>query len=467
MPLQTSVNESKALALIDFATDYHFPQTVQIVEGYESLETEELSWSQGEIVNLHSLKEQVLAIARDEKGQNFAIPVTYPKRIFEIIPKSSKADDPCRGTERVNSAKLMTVREILDGHRTPISVRIEHGLAEVMAGNNKAPFVKFAGVFLFTEAVKRKIFIASSMIGQQLRIMSLPADLQITVKRERSKLPPMMFSRICHLIKSEVNIDTTITSGSSGDASWFFDLNEETKIERPADDDDDVYDEIRPPVPARSPSLQKFKQHNSRSKDHVRYTPNPRKIVTTEKSSGPAVAPRQKATHRQPPVAPKPAVPVRRSFPSEISKAAERDLESQEYCEIKEVMPEIQNRALGDADEALVKKRIQKKGPAEMGEDSELSVSSGYSSLNTLPSPNRKQTVNEVNQKLKGMSVPEVSECLKKLGLSKYVDSFAEELIDGVMLMELDDEMMQQLGVEKLHRKKLSLFIQEGYTPKR
>lgn len=40
------------------------------------------------------------------------------------------------------------------------------------------------------------------------------------------------------------------------------------------------------------------------------------------------------------------------------------------------------------------------------------------------------------------MLVFEVSECLKKLGLSKYVDLFVEELIDGVMLMELDDEMM-------------------------
>lgn len=54
----------------------------------------------------------------------------------------------------------------------------------------------------------------------------------------------MMFFCICYLIKSEVNIDMIIIFGSFGDVLWFFDFNEEIKIERLVDDDDDVYDEI-------------------------------------------------------------------------------------------------------------------------------------------------------------------------------------------------------------------------------
>lgn len=91
--------------------------------------------------------------------------VIYLKRIFEIILKSSKVDDLCRGIECVNSVKLMIVREILDGYRILIFVWIEYGLVEVMVGNNKVFFVKFVGVFFFMEVVKWKIFIVFLMIG--------------------------------------------------------------------------------------------------------------------------------------------------------------------------------------------------------------------------------------------------------------------------------------------------------------
>ena len=73
-----------------------------------------------------------------------------------------------------------------------------------------------------------------------------------------------------------------------------------------------------------------------------------------------------------------------------------------------------------------------------------------------------------VRKQLEGISVSEVSKWLRKLGLNQYVGQFAKESIDGTMLLELDDETMQYIGIKNpLHRKKLSMFIQRGWIPKR
>ena len=55
-----------------------------------------------------------------------------------------------------------------------------------------------------------------------------------------------------------------------------------------------------------------------------------------------------------------------------------------------------------------------------------------------------------------------------KLGLNQYVKLFVKEVVDGTMLLEMDDEMMQCIGINNaLHRKKLLMFIERGWTPKR
>ena len=74
----------------------------------------------------------------------------------------------------------------------------------------------------------------------------------------------------------------------------------------------------------------------------------------------------------------------------------------------------------------------------------------------------------EFRKSLPNLSVSEVSELLRKLGLNKYVKSFVQEDVDGTMLLEMDDEMMQCIGIDNaLHRKKLLMFIERGWTPKR
>ena len=47
------------------------------------------------------------------------------------------------------------------------------------------------------------------------------------------------------------------------------------------------------------------------------------------------------------------------------------------------------------------------------------------------------------------------------MGLDKYVPKFKEEMIDGQMLLELDDEVLkEELGMyKKLHRLRLTMII--------
>lgn len=468
--LKDSIKECDGLPLMDFAIDCQLPQTVQIVEGYESLESEELSWSQGEIIDLHFLLEQTLVIAQDEKCNDFAIPLTYPGRIFDATPKN-RGKVSCSSPGNTKKSKLKTLREIIDGSRLPVSVFIPRGEMEALNGNNKTPSVKLEGLFHLREAVKQKTFLVSSLMGNQLRVLKLPMDVEISVRPEKIKLSPPMFSHISQIIEKEVKIESTIICGSKGDVSWFFDLDEDIAI------DEDFYAEILPPVPPRQPyaSEPDSNQENvSPSKElDVRYAPCPGQSFKAQISPKPPLKPGLK--ERQPPLlAPKPKV---RSNSREIEDTHSEDYEciddeisspedgyyEDEYCEIAEVASNIQR----DNEDESGMKAIEEEGPETVEASGKSDpVSPRNSGSNSRPTEERQQTADEVRERLQDMSVSDVSEYLKKLGLNKYVESFKEEMIDGCMLMELDDEMLEQLDVRKLHRKKLLMFIKNGYTPR-
>lgn len=466
--LKDRIEECDGLPLLDFAIDCQLPQTVQIVEGYESLESEELSWSQGEIINLHILQEQTLVIAQDEKCNDFAIPLTYPGRIFDIIPKNR--DKVSSTVPRcTKKTKLKTLREIIDGpQRLPVSVLVPRGEVEALNGNNKTPSVKLEGLFHLREAMKQKIFLVSSLIGSQLRVLKLPMDVEISIRPERTKLSQAMFSHISKIIEKEVKIESTIICGSKGDVSWFFDLYGETAI------DDDIYAEILPPVPPRQLPVPNSNQHVSRSEElDVRYSPCPGQ--TSDLRPKPPLNPGLKERQR-PPLAPK-AIVLPRSDSRETENTLSEDYDyidpeispleagyyEDEYCDIAQVSSNIHTVTEDESE----MKEIEEKGPETveaLGKSDP--VSSGSSGSNSRPTEYRQQTADEVRERLQDMSVSDVSEYLKKLGLNKYVESFKEEMIDGCMLMELDDEMLQQMNVQKLHRKKLLMFIKTGYTPR-
>ncbi|XP_031574528.1 uncharacterized protein LOC116308280 [Actinia tenebrosa] len=73
-----------------------------------------------------------------------------------------------------------------------------------------------------------------------------------------------------------------------------------------------------------------------------------------------------------------------------------------------------------------------------------------------------------IPEDLKSLTVEEVANCLSLLHMDMYTEKFKEEQIDGDMLVELNEEMLEQsLGVtNKLHQKKLMKVIREGWRPK-
>ncbi|XP_046857212.1 uncharacterized protein LOC124450632 [Xenia sp. Carnegie-2017] len=63
-------------------------------------------------------------------------------------------------------------------------------------------------------------------------------------------------------------------------------------------------------------------------------------------------------------------------------------------------------------------------------------------------------------------TVKQVSEILKELGMDRYIVKFQSEMIDGEMLLCLDDDiLMADFGMNKLHCMKLKKYL-DGWTPK-
>lgn len=545
--------------LCNFAPNVHLPETIQIVDGYDSVDSEELSWSQGEIVHLHSLKTLTRAIARDAGGKYYAIPLTHPEKIFEIIPKGCRDQYETVGELRAASPKYVrslsdipestvmkgdilqvidasknhggqtqlkcrivgkpctvilsgslsgpfetmedgnpsTIRDVLSRRRyVPVRVRVHSGKTRAFDRTNKTPSVKFEGLFDLEQVVQQKTFIVSTLNGGQLRVMKLPIDLEITVKREKSKLEPELFSHICHLIETEVDIDSTITCGSAGHASWYFDLREEIQKLR-ASDGDNLYEELRPPVPPRSPtSPAGLKQDRISDVNTPRYTPSPSpkprvlkkppelegntkdiKRVPPQVTQKKKVVDQKRSVKGQPPS----SLPRMKGEAVNNGSSAERPTDSREADQhTYELLEELKQKGLKPTLKRQNKPFQDKDSdPKEVNDEAvkESHTVSEQSDVKeaVLSDPQSKDTIQdhqmaggEFRKRLQGMSVSEIGDCLKTLGLSEYVDLFDQESIDGTMLMEMDDEMMQCIGIKNVfHRKKLLMFIQQGYTPRR
>ena len=555
MPLEPRRKEPDSSLLSEFATGCQLPETIQIVLGYESLESEELSWSTGETVNLHSLKKATWVIARDENGNEFSIPLAYPGKIFESIPQGcrekyetveelivafpkyfrSLRDIPESGVtagdilqlveaskddggskqlrcrmvgksctivlsrnlsgpfETLGNVNPGCLREVIDGLSLPVRVRVQSGKTiQALDGTNTTPPVKFDGLLSLGQTVQQKVFIVSILHEKQLRVLKLPIDLEITVKREESKLDANLFSRICHLIQTEINIDSAITCGSTGDVSWYFEI----QTDPTSDHNENVYEEIRPQVPPRSPvkpSCESDLKQNKINSVDTRYgTPTPRQ-QPLKKPSVPVKPNRREMKPLPPLVAKTPNVvmpkqlkkelppsscrPPKQKGGSELNNTASQsyveprnpDADPPGYCRLQEVMPK------GLKDEGMVQRGNKVKPPKEMVEEggNDVALKESHKESKLCSSENTAQghqtTCNESpREHLEGISVSEVGEWLRKLGLNQYVDTFADESIDGAMLLELDDETMQFVGIKNpLHRKKLSMFIQRGWIPKR
>ena len=73
-------------------------------------------------------------------------------------------------------------------------------------------------------------------------------------------------------------------------------------------------------------------------------------------------------------------------------------------------------------------------------------------------------TLSEVPQDLSVLSVEDVGRVLRCLNMHKYVETFANELVDGRFLASLELEHLSALNVGSFHAKKLLNFI-KGWRP--
>ena len=368
--------------LCEFLTDCQLPETVEIVEGYDSNESVEMSWSSGETVYLHSMKDVPQVLALDRKGNRFCIPLNYPEKIFEGIPnrcseryenvgelivdfptyvrslqnipqsgvkvgdilcllEASCKDAGCVDLnckvvgkafsitlsgdqvglfEALEDIQPITMRDITDKHLLPTRARVRASARRPDNQTNLLNQVILEGLFTIQEIAQEKVLLVYTLYEKELRVVKVPIDLAIRVRRKTSKLNPKLFTEICRRIDEEVNIDSTITTDSR-EASWFFDISDiEQDIE--GAQPDCLYDEIVPLLPPRSPS-QKVKGPTSNQYTKLNKPPDnePRYVPPFELKS-PGKSGRDR-TPGPPPVAKKPSMDKSNSSRSQLITASD------------------------------------------------------------------------------------------------------------------------------------------------
>ena len=515
-------------SLLEFLTRLdHFPQAIRIEVGYDSPVSEEASLSQGEILCLHRLEDQLKAIARDARGDYFCIPLNYPKKIFESIsnrcneeyrsagelvlafPKYVRVLDSisecsltagtelelrevlidqqgnnmlqCNvvGTSRsvslshdvvgpfqsFESLKPKLLREICDETLLPTRARVRGYQTKAYCGVNKQ--VDFRGLFTIERIVQEKVLLASTISKDILRVMKLPISLEVAITAADPPVGENLFSRICAFVDKEVDIDTIITTEQYRDASWMFDINKDIP---------DPVDTLPPkPAPKTAPKpIMKLKQHAAIKDGDPRYVSLPIKPQDGIKAARPTGShakyyPSDKRTHQpgtSPLMSARPQHLTRNSRPNYNGTNPTGNNMKRTSVETPKVS-QSPNDAKVVLDEVGLYKTVNESTCETKGPQIAEAPSPERSQQHAQKQPSGDFVGNPQNR-LKGISVHDVGEWLAKLGMSQYKDAFAEDFVDGDLLSELDNEMLQSLGVDNpLHQKKLMKFIYEGWTPKR
>lgn len=341
MPWRQNNNLSDGKFLCEFLTDCRLPQTAEIVEGYDSNESLQRSWSQGEIVHLHAMTDLPQAFARDQKGNLYKIPLNFPDKIFESIPNrlnhkyetvqdlihdfpkyvrslhnipqsDINAGDILRlqesspntqghmglkckveGTKRpiflscdqqgyfetLEEVRPSSLREITDRNNLPTRVRVQAGSTRMFFKEDR--HIEESLTIFIEEVVQEKVILAYTLIGKHLRVLTVPISLEIRVRRIESNVDPKVLAQIRQRIENDVNIESVITNRDE-DASWLFEIDQCVETCSASSDDDD-YDEIVPPVPTRNRKLTKESSVQNTTMDKSqfegRYTAPPQFLV--------------------------------------------------------------------------------------------------------------------------------------------------------------------------------------------
>ena len=110
---------------------------------------------------------------------------------------------------------------------------------------------------------------------------------------------------------------------------------------------------------------------------------------------------------------------------------------------------------------------FQRTSPANISESQPIVTSScnvSTSSLSTSPSVFRSSL--DFPDDLRSLSVSEVGDCLRKLKMERHVDTFESNLIDGEMLLTMNEELLSSLGVSNIFEQKKIIKFIHGWRPK-
>ena len=65
-----------------------------------------------------------------------------------------------------------------------------------------------------------------------------------------------------------------------------------------------------------------------------------------------------------------------------------------------------------------------------------------------------------------GLSVDDVADCLRRLHLDAFVESFRQHAVDGDLLSHIDEQMLvSDFAMTRFEAKKLVMFVMHGWRP--
>ncbi len=80
--------------------------------------------------------------------------------------------------------------------------------------------------------------------------------------------------------------------------------------------------------------------------------------------------------------------------------------------------------------------------------------------------PGRYANLNEVPEDISELTVEDLSQCLCMLNMAEHVQAFADKLVDGDLLKDLNaEDIKEEFGITGLNAKKLAKFV-KGWRPK-
>lgn len=75
-------------------------------------------------------------------------------------------------------------------------------------------------------------------------------------------------------------------------------------------------------------------------------------------------------------------------------------------------------------------------------------------------------SLKDIPASVENLNSEEVADCLRLLKMSKYIDSFLANQVDGALLSEFNEDILtNDLQMSQLHAKKLVMFAQKGWRP--